>query len=227
LICLIILVSGCALPPNLDDIHPVGSKYSGEIKLGDKRIPLPEGEWEMAACGTVRQFFKAYLVKRCEFNKFNLIFITVDKPFLERNRGYVNSLFYRKKTLHHSVVKSNTAGKAQDAWCIANTNITIKRSKNNSIYNKLLKYISVQNLPLNNFFIKIVHRLTGWGAKKDYVYLSYFVNPETKGYPTGNWSDWNVARINNYPARVDLIEHLKTVGAKQHSELKEGVGKKR
>ncbi len=223
LICLFLFVSGCALPPNLDELHPVGTKYTGEINLEEKKIPLPDGEWEMAACGTRKQFFSAYLVKRCKNKKFNILYIKVDKPYLDRKYGYVNSPYYRKKIFHHSVVKNNTAGKAQDAWGIRNTSMGYRPAKNNPIYNNLLKYLTANNFSLDKFFIQIQHRFTSWGMKKDFIYMSYYLNPSTEGLSSKRLYEWDLGSIDDHPEKVAFIDYLKIVGEKQHSDLKKGL----
>ncbi|MCP3933558.1 MAG: hypothetical protein GY705_31205 [Bacteroidetes bacterium] len=227
----VLLTIGCiTTTPDLELSNPVGTVHKGEITLGTKNIPLPEGEWKVIACGESNDFFKIILLKEHEKKKFSFIHITVDTPVLSRDFGYVPNENYKRDNLHHKVVKSNQRGEAQDAWGICHVLVHFSPEPKYPIMNKAAEYIRSNGYIISSPMIQVSHTMTGRYNKRRYLKVSYFYNPEAYGIaPVENteweYSDWHMMRVDHFPEKVVFIERMKVEGTKMHERIKQGLGK--
>ncbi|MCP3930460.1 MAG: hypothetical protein GY705_15315 [Bacteroidetes bacterium] len=227
----VLLMIGCVtITPDLELSNPVEKVYRGEVSLGTKNIPLPEGEWKVIASGEINDFFKIYLLKEHENKKFSYIRITVDTPMLHRDSGYAPSEYFNRDNLHHKVVNSNQDGEVQDAWAINHTLVHFNPEPHKPIMNKAAEYIRSNGYIISSPMIKVSHRMTGAHNKRRYLVVSYFYNPEAYGiapveHTTWKYSDWHMMRVNHFPEKVEFIEMMKVEGAKMHERIKQGLGR--
>ena len=224
-----LLIAGCATTPNLELSNPVGTVYEGEITLGTKNIPLPEGEWKVIASGEENNFFKIFLLKEYENKKFSYVYIAVDTPMLSRDYGYTPSKFFERIDLHYKVVKSNGSGQAQDAWAINHNMIHFSPNPKFAIMNKAAEYIRSNGYIISSPMVSVKHRMTGWRNKRRYLEVTYYYNPEAYGIAPAEqtswkYSDWHMERVGQFSEKVAFIEKMKIEGAEMHERIKQGLG---
>ena len=227
---MVLLLTSCATV-NLVETNPVGKVYEGEIQLGKKSIPLPDGKWIVIANGKKNDFFRIYLLKEHENKLFSYITIDVDTPTkLDAEYGYVASKYLKRENVHHVVVNKNKPREAQDGWLINHLIVHFDPKKKYPILQKAADYIRSHGYIISHDMIQIYHRFTGKYVKRKYLVVSYHYNTEAEGFSPSakrDWalSDWHILRINKDPKKVAYIEKLKKEHTIMHDKIREGFEK--
>lgn len=228
-----IFLTGCAvMTPSLKARNPVGKVYRDSIRLWERTIPLPEGEWKVIGRGgsDYEHYFDILLLKEFETKKVHSLLRISVESMTNNYPGYLPNKYLERKGVHHVVVKNNAEGGAHDGWLIDHSPLGISIDPNsNDRHREAYDYLLLNKITTPKFSIQTYHHFTGKYQKNKYLNVSYFIIPEGEGFETPSGSDWNTSewhplRIGNDPKKVAFIERLKTEGAIMHEKIRAGFG---
>lgn len=232
LLLISVTLSSCVAIYPLQKANPVGTVYKEFIEIGNKTIPLLQGEWEVVSSGTRDVFYITYLVKKFGENEFSYLKIQTNGPpnIDPTYSGYTICDDLERKNLLHVVKNNNIAGERQDGWFINNIIPHISVKSKFPVYSEFATYLHDNKLLSGNNYILVRHRLTGKLMKDRFLEVSYYYNPSEHGFshlPTTGWgeSGWNAMRIFTDPKKEAFIEKLKTEHSLIHKNIKESFDK--
>lgn len=214
----------------LESQNPIGKTFRDNIQLGNKTIPLPEGEWKVIGRSKEYgddKYFIVILINEIKDNILHdLVYIKVDTP-QNKYTGYkVSKYCQRNDVLYVNAYKNVPLGH-HDCWLINHYRLSF--SAKNEATKQAHNYLKDRNIITPNYMIQSWHFLTGKYGGSKYAVVHYFYNPEYEGFdpaPPGDWatSPWHVLHINSDPNKVKYIEKIKKEGESLHNKFRVGFG---
>ena len=193
----------------------VDSRVTGPVVIGRKQIPLPDGDWVVAARDTSYSKLSTpqvalVLVNRNPSDPAFGIAIYTNVVSTQSTTGWTPlSTCTRKDVLSPSPSYSEKGG-GEECWFI-NHQIMTRTSRASKLQADALDYMHAHHMRLPNTTVYTGYRIAD---ERDYLTVRYHFNPEAEGFVPdqgGGWrtSDWHRDRIDRDPRRVAYIDARK------------------
>ncbi len=212
---------------NILDASP-GTKVKGVVTVGNKQLPLPEGEWELVFAETNRQGSyaglpmaraNAALVQNAggTAKAYLVVWTNVDVG----GKGWRRPALCDRDNVLHNDSDSNYNRDAADCWIINHSPFG-RRKARRAFFDKVRKYVlktaGTSTLILNWYWRN---------DASDYFRVAYYANPAAYGFPRERFqrwpeSDWHAEVIDESPRRKKFVEAAKAFGARYREAFRAG-----
>jgi hypothetical protein len=221
-----LIISGCATS-SIKENYPIGKSYRDVFILEGKRVPLPEGEWKIAAARYRNrvQYIEVFLQKETTDHKFaGLVIVNSNTPG-NNDTNYEPDEYADKKDILYASIKSNSIGKPLDFWLVDHYIFSLNEGAYLAL-KEYLEYLIDNGISVPKLTIQSYHLITGSGTKNGYLRVEYYYNPELEGFDLKNeatWgtSSWHMLRMNSDPKKGAYIENIKKQGEALHCKMRE------
>lgn len=210
---------------------PRDKTYSGLFDVAGKTVPLPPGDWVVAASvvgsnNADDPILDTILVPKHgdTLTQFVAVKTNLSPGFNPDSEGYAESTLCNRSDFVFRKVYANEENGRQDCWGIYHYPFFYDSRNKLKHWEEARQYIinNFENRP--NLFILLFYKLAN---NNDAILVSYGWNPDIDGIEpaivrswTGN--EWHADYIDNYPDKKEYIEKLKTWGASWRLRVKNG-----
>lgn len=216
---------------NLVDAAP-GTKVTGVATLGNKQVPLPEGEWELVFAETDRLWSdrtgpvgsaNAFLVQNAGGKPSAYIVVrTNTEPY---SNGLRRPRACDRDNLLHNDSDSHYNQHDADCWMINHIPFG-RRKARRAFFNEVRKYVR-KTAGTSTLLVNWYWR----NDSSDFIRVAHYANPAAYGFPRERFqrwveSDWHVEVIGDSPRRKNFVEAAKIFGAKYREAVRAGFRNK-
>jgi len=228
MILVTLAISGCQTASQTQSAFSPGMKFQNQIQIGvgGQQIPLPDGEWEVAATDLVLnnnstpiQSISLFQQKDSHLSKV----IYVRTPLDVKPNGYVQSSYCSRDDMHFRETTTNNPGGQQDCRWVNNWRLTLKGNKR-KMARDAGEYLEKAGISYPNHLIQSGYRLADSASFLD---LYYFVAPDQDGfedYARTTWNDspWHPQNVYRDAKKEAYINKIKTWTNDWYSKVKAG-----
>ncbi len=212
---------------NLLDASP-GTKVKGVATLGNKQLPLPEGEWELVFAETDRLWSdrtgpvtsaNAFLVQNADGSA--KAYIVVRTNIDSFGNGLRRPKLCDRNNVLHNDSDSNYNQNDADCWII--NHIPFGRRKPRwAFFDEVRKYV-LKTAGTSTLVLNLYWR----NDASDYFRVAHYANPAAYGLPRERFrrwieSDWHADAIEESPRRKKFVDAAKAFGAKYRDAVRSG-----
>lgn len=204
----------------------VGQPVSGKVMLNAKQVPLPEGEWKVAAIGYNR------IVTGADVGAFG----TIDNLFLVRSKGETveavaeinaNTIptmdgwgTTKDCTAEDSLFKAVVFKSGWDGSCFFGRRTEAGPERKAPLtWTKVTQYAASNKLALPAAFVTVGFRTSD---RRDVVDVRFHFNPETRNQPTAA-DAWTKEAIEANAARKTYVQELNLWAANYGGYVEKGL----
>ena len=205
-----------------------GTKVTGVAMLGDKQIPLPEGEWELVFAETDKLWTvggipissaNAFLVRNTDGTAKGYILARTNVE--DASTGWRRPRLCDRDNVLHNDSDSNYNKEDADCWII--NHIPFGRRKARwDFFDKVRKYVrdtAGTSMLIVNWYWR--------NDASDYLRIAHYANPAAYGFARERprrWaeSDWHSDMIDESPRRKKFVEDAKAFGASYRDAVRSG-----
>ncbi|HEY0834611.1 MAG TPA: hypothetical protein VGE72_11945 [Azospirillum sp.] len=204
----------------------VGQTVAGKLVLNAKQVPLPEGEWKVAAIGYNR------IVTGGDVGAFG----TIDNMFLVRGKGEavdavaeINANTVptmdgwgttKDCTAEDSLFKTVVFKSGWDGSCFFGRRTEPGPDRKGPLaWSKVTQFATTNKLALPAAFVTVGFRTSD---RRDVVDVRFHFNPETRNQPTAA-DAWTAKAIEENPARKTWVQELNLWAANYGGYVERGL----
>ena len=228
-------------------IPGIGTRFADEIPIGDRKIPLPDGEWTVIGNAIDRNNDEGYFVSEMlvgtrDRTVIGAVEIYSSLPIKragsggligggDRRQGWLTHRSCSRDDMHFVKVISNVRLGEQDCWWINHWRMHRTGKAITEHWEEAVKYLMENKISAPLDMLGVSFRLAD---KSDYLTVNYFFNPEVEGLKSTNdrywniktWetSDWHPDKVKNDNSKSDYIKKLKAWGERWHLKLRQSFG---
>lgn len=199
------------------DKAPVGTVYKDAAEVGRKQVPLPGGDWVLAAKESARTtggsnvpLFRAILMQEKEGKLHKWVYINTNLDVgvggWTRDRAICD-----RADVHHNASDRNYNAKDTECWIVNHYGQTLGANPS-PVYTDFFKATDDKGRPATSLGISFF-------IVKDFDFLTvlYNVNPELEGFektPTADWrgNPWHRDMTGTDAKKLEYISKLKLEG---------------
>ena len=212
---------------NLVDASP-GTRVKGVATLGNKQVPLPEGEWELVFAETDRLWSdrtgpvgsaNAFLVQNGGGKpKAYIVVRTNTEPY---SNGLRRPRYCDRDNVLHNDSDRNYNNLDADCWII--NHIPFGRRKARwAFFDEVRKHVR-RTAGTSTLIVNLHWR----NDASDFIRVAHYANPAAYGFPRERFrrwveNDWHVEAIDQSPRRKNFVEAAKAFGAKYREAVRAG-----
>ena len=230
-----ILLTAIASSCLAQSIHeqPNGTKVTGSFQLGSVTIPLPAGDWILTGRGQITatsstgplKVAEVYLTETADGKVARGIYARANLKGQSTGYGWSRDRnVCDRNNVIHAEFDSYFNPRETKCWVV---NHIIDGTSNNpsDAFKEFYQILAERRWELPKLRLSTVYYLTN---SANYVYLNYAFNPEIVSLPLGSverWdsSDWNVARIGQFPDRVQFANKVRSYGEAMLPYVEKGL----
>jgi hypothetical protein len=211
-------------------LAPLGSKVVGAFEISETYVPLPVGEWVLAARGdalsnNAARTASAYLIEVRDGKLSRAVVASTSVRGTSPGNGWVRNRGVCDRT-NVLVNVSDSNFNSKDANCFSiNHLIVASPSSVSPVLQQFFDYLAANNLITPQIRIASEHWIANAGP---YISVAYYFNPEIVGLDTGpfeRWdsADWNVLRITGFPDKKAFAAKVEAFGRAIHKDVELGI----
>ena len=226
----------------------IGTRVANEISIGDKKIPLPEGDWTVIGTGIDRNNAEGYFVSEMlvqirDKTVTGAVEIFSNLPVKGGNpegffgavdsspQGWLTHRSCTRDDMHFLKVYSNIRRGEQDCWWINHWRMNRTGVAVTEHWMEAVKYLSDNDISAPLDMLGVSFRLAN---KMYYLTANYFFNAEVEGlkstddlhWSINTWetSDWHPDKVRNDGKKREFIVKLIAWGNRWHGRIRESFG---
>jgi hypothetical protein len=218
-VCVLMLASACVTTSEFERSYPPAKPVSGSVAIGDKMIPLPPGEWVVAATesafsGAATPLAALSLVNVAPGAHAVLVTAHANLGTASGAAGWTSLRSCARDDMLFIATEANEPGGDQRCWFI-NHSGTTRASRTSRLLKDTLDFAQARGLRIPSTVLTVGYRLADI---RDVLTVRYYFDPETRGFPPSrelNWrsNDWHRDRMHGDERRQQYIAALKSWGA--------------
>ena len=231
----LLMIVGCVttIQQAENSVRP-GMKFSGSIAVGvsPMRLPLPDGEWEVASTYSSQNnhnvtIFSAILFQEKNNELHRALYFQTPLSVDNNGLGYVNSKLCSRDDMHYRNTFADTSGGKQDCEWVVHYRVTLAGSKN-KINNEAGVYLKANGITYPNHLIQVGNRIAD---ELTFLNYNYYFNPAADGFvdsPRTTWSGspWHPQAITTDNRKSQYISEIIEWGKDWHQKVKAGFSGK-
>ncbi|MBL6929439.1 MAG: hypothetical protein ISR44_09740 [Rhodospirillales bacterium] len=224
---------GDGLPTSVK-MPPLATMASGQIEIGNKLVPLPEGQFQLAGTGIQANQksghnLTAMLLQTRDGRVVKAVEIFSNRPANTKQGpptpGWVTHRSCNRDDIHFVELIQNERLGDQDCWWVNHWRMVRTGSRATEHWKETRKYLSDNKITAPIEMIGVSYRVAN---KSDFLTVNYFFNPEDDGFPVATDDNWAVTTWSTskwHPDQMDgetkkqYIEGLISWGRSMHERV--------
>ncbi|MBI3374542.1 MAG: hypothetical protein HY017_22685 [Betaproteobacteria bacterium] len=221
-------VSVVASSPAVDASRSLmGQSLTGELAIQGRTIPLPDGNWTVAAHFPVSRAGSVESVVLAQSRDGKLLKALVAQAArlpADQANGFRKSPQCGRTNLLFSKTLSNQDFDKQDCWTINHVPVApLREPTAPGIFRAAVGELDAKAIALPSVLMSTYFRLAD---KQGFVNAIYYFNPESEGITSSStsiWeeSDWHRNYIREYPEKVAYFRKLQTWSEHWHARVQQ------
>jgi hypothetical protein len=224
LLLLGLFLSAWAGDGQAQDLPGLGTKATGTIALGRHILPLPDGEWTVAAVGerssaSSTPIGRVILAQLSNGKLSRWVYISTNLAWNGSDSWKRDKGICERKSVHFTYSDDTNSTKDAECWILNHTGMTLGENAS-QIWIDFYRWSDSRGRP--NTALVSEYFLVKSG---DVLTYRYYVNPVLEGFPdtpTGSWrgNPWHADIASKDAHKLEYLRSLKATGQALFEKLK-------